>query len=100
MSLLADMFSKIGPSICNSRTKWILQPWRFAGQSDMETPESDQSDPAKDFDLEDDGALFPCSSQAQGRLTTYMYLIVYIYIYYACKALPLALKNANGCLVE
>lgn len=80
MSLLADMFSKIGPSICNSRTKWILQPWRFAGQSDMETPESDQSDPAKDFDLEDDGALFPCSSQAQGRLTTYMYLIVYIYI--------------------
>lgn len=66
----------------------------------METPESDQSDPAKDFDLEDDGALFPCSSQAQGRLTTYMYLIVYIYIYYACKALPLALKNANGCLVE
>eukprot|EP00434_Breviolum_minutum_P045590 symbB.v1.2.040911.t1/scaffold7645.1/size10081/1 len=25
------------------------------GQSDMETPESDQSDPAKDFDLEDDG---------------------------------------------
>ena len=68
----------------------------------METPESDQSDPAKDFDLEDDGALFPCSSQAQGRLTTYMYLIVYICIniFMHVKLFCWPLKNANGCLVE